>query len=275
MATFVTYTPADVKFAVSSSENLRIATAQYLDTSVYNSDVLYDVVEPVTFAHGLISLTNGSVSVAGQDTEFERDFKAGQFLYYYNNQGDPVLAGRISTISNDTTLTLTDQFAGSSVVDANCGMTTNIFLSNSDFIVRIPTQLINNGSNMILPNWGVYKSTNGQSNNSANMGLNRYSLVNSPETAASPPLANVPFQIRAFGRQNWEYEGADKLYFGSFPDFAPKYAFAVLSIYSGTTQNLSSNTLYKFLFNSNVQNNGIVVGVQSPGQDLIDAQYDA
>jgi hypothetical protein len=279
MPQYYSYTPTDIKFAVASSENLQIAQATYFSTSLYNTDALTDVVEPVTFAQGLITVTASSSAVTGVDTQFEVDFKPGQFLYYYNNQGDPVLAGRISTISSDTTLTLTDVFAGTTQANVNCGMTTKIFLVNDDFIVRIPTQIINNGNGLVLPNWAVYKSTNGQSNNSANIALNRYSLVNSPATAATPPLANVPFQIRTYGRsdEQWESQasGQDLYYFASW-DNLPKYAYARLSLYPGSTQLLSANTLYSFFINNNIPNNGIVAtnnGQGLPEQDLIDAGY--
>jgi hypothetical protein len=262
MAQLVTYTPTNVKFAVFNSQNLQVATASYTDP-LYNSTSLIDIVEPVTFAHGLISVTTSTTSVTGVDTEFLTDFIAGQFLYYYNMTGDPVLIGQIATISSDTTITLTENYLGVTQTNVNCGKTDKVFGANEQYLVRIPVQYnnVNNGipTQIIIPNWSIYKSTNGQLNNSTNMNLERFSNVNTPQIAATPPLQNVPFRLNVLSKNSWEETTGN--FFPTFDVTAlPLYSFAIINVNPGASPPLlSTNTLYKFFINDAALNNGVLV----------------
>ncbi len=94
------YTASGILFAKANEANRAIAQTQS------GAGTLTDVINPVTFATGKINTTNGSTAVTGVDTKFTDDFEAGQFLFYYNYEGDPVLVGRIASIASDTSLTL-------------------------------------------------------------------------------------------------------------------------------------------------------------------------
>ena len=82
---------------------------------------LTNVISPVTLATGVITTTNGSTAVTGVDTKFKTDFRANQYLFYYNNEGDPVLVGKIASVTSDVALVLSSN-ATSNQTGVKCGM---------------------------------------------------------------------------------------------------------------------------------------------------------
>jgi hypothetical protein len=234
-------------------------------------------VSPVTFATGKITLTNGSTSVSGTDTVLNLDFKAGQYLFYYNNSGDPILAGKIAGISSPTTMTLESAFPGSTQTLVNCGMTNMVIGGGEQFIMQIPTIINSATSTCILPNWVNYVTSFAPKvigeNNSSYSKLEQYSNVNSPQTAATPPLTNVPYIITPLSNfQSYKAANGTRLYFQTINDF-PRFCYARINPYGDNESLLPANTLFRFFVNESFPLNGINVGLGTDYEALYKSGY--
>lgn len=255
-----TYTTSGVVFAKANANNLAIAkTPKGIGT-------LTDVITPISFASGTITVTNGSTGVSGISTAFNTELNVGQYLFYYNSNGDPVLAGKIATISSATSLTLATQFPGSTVSGKNCGVTDVVAGGFDDFIVQIPTQINIPTKQCIIPNWAQYvirvsPGVIGE-NNPNNISLEQYSNVNNPQVAATPPLTSIPFVLTPIGA-DWPWNKgtrSERAYFPNTESF-PSFCYAKLNPYGDTDSPLPSNTLYKYFINQNFNLNGLIATV--------------
>jgi hypothetical protein len=260
------YTASGILFAKANEANRAIAQTQS------GAGTLTDVINPVTFATGKINTTNGSTAVTGVDTKFTDDFEAGQFLFYYNYEGDPVLVGRIASIASDTSLTLSSN-APSNQSLVNCGMINRVLGTSENFLIRIPVP-INTGTNTaILPNWNGYKNLVTGFNNSNTNNLKQYSVVNLPQTAATPPLTNIDYTITAlYNFQKFQtLSGGQQVtrLFQTVNDF-PQFCFAE---FDPNGENLPANTLYKLFASESFDLNGINVTLSYNPSFLIQAGY--
>lgn len=256
----ITYTTSGVVFAKANTNNLSIAKTPK------GTGTLTDIIRPVSFATGTITVTNGSTGVSGTGTAFTTEFTAGQYLFYYNTSGDPVLAGKINTISSPTSLTLATAFPGSTVSGRNCGVTDVVAGGFDDFIVQIPTQINTATKQCIIPNWAQYvlRVTPGVigENNPDNIKLEQYSNVNSPQVAATPPLTSIQFIVTPIGA-DWPWNKgttSERAYFPNTESF-PSFCYARLNPYGDADVPLPSNTLYRYFINQNFNLNGLVATV--------------
>jgi hypothetical protein len=253
----LTYTASGIVFAKANAENLAIAKTQ----SGIGS--LTDVIDTVTLASGKITVTD--TAVTGYGTSFKTDFKEGQYLFYYNFNGEPVLLGKILQVGTPQSITLTSNATVNLTEETNCGMATTILGTSENLLIRIP--VVPSGPNVIMPNWSAYRVIDAPlevnaDNNSDYSNLEQYSVINSPQIPATPPLTNIPFTITPiYNFQSYEVlENGQKVtkYFQSSSNF-PSFCFAVLNPFGNSNSNLAPNTLYKVFANERFDLNGINV----------------
>lgn len=246
----VTYTASGIVFAKATDANKAIAQTQS------GVGTLTDVINPVTFAQGKITTTNGSTAVTGVDTIFLSNFKAGQFLFYYDKSGDPVLVGKIASISSDVSLTLTSN-APSTQTNVNCGMVSVVLGLTENFLIRIPVPIDTLTNTAILPNWNAYKNLTTGFNNTTSNNLEQYSAVNAPQTIGT--AVNIPYTITPlYNFQSFQTTiGGQQVtrLFQSAANF-PQFCFAELN---PNGEALPANTLYKLFASERFELNGINV----------------
>jgi len=250
------YTASGIVFAKATAENLAIARTQS------GIGTLNDVIEPVTFAQGLINITSASTAITGTGTAFKTDFSAGQFLFYYDNEGDPVLAGKIAGVASDTSMTLTESATVSKTL-VNCGMSSVILSTSDNILIRIPVPLTGYGPNVaVIPNWNVYKNLVTGFNNTSSNTLEQYSIISRPQEAATPPLVNIPYTITpVYNFQSYEAVVAGQkvtLYWQAATNF-PSFCFAVFNPNGDADSKLAASTLYKLFASETFPLNGIRV----------------
>jgi len=261
----VTYTASGITFAKATLENKAIALTQ--------SGVggLTNVINPITLATGVIT-TNGTTAVSGVGTTFEDDFKAGDFLFEYDNEGSPILVGRIAQIASNTSLTLSSA-APSSHTGVYCGMMNIVLSGNETFLIRIPVP-INTVTNLAtLPNWNAYRNLVTGFNNNTNNSLERYSDIGSPQTAATPPLQNVEYTITAiYNFQSFQTTVNGQAVTRNFQtaDNFPQFCFAE---FNPGADAYAANTLYKLFASERFNLNGISVTTNYNPNFLTQAGY--
>jgi hypothetical protein len=251
------YTATGIVFAKANENNIAIANTES------GIGTLTDVIAPVTLATGKISSDNTQTAITGVGTRFKLDFIAGQFLYYYNNEGEPALLGKIASITSDELLTLSAS-ATITQVGVNCGMASTVLNRMDDIIVRIP--VVANGANVIIPNWSAYRDINAPTevtafNNSEFSNIEQYSLINAPQTPIGS-LVNIPFTITpVYNFQSYDALNSSgqkvRLYFKTPANF-PSFCYAIFNPFGDEATKLAPNTLYKAFVNEGFPLNGII-----------------
>lgn len=262
----VTYTATGITFAKATLENKAIALTQS------GVGELTNVISPITLATGVITITSGSTAVTGVGTAFEDDFSEGQFLFQYDNEGDPILVGRIAQIASNTSLTLSSG-APSSHTDVYCGMMNIVLSGNETFLIRIPVP-INTGTGLAtMPNWNAYRNLVTGFNNTANNNLERYSDIGSPQTAATPPLQNVEYTITPiYNFQSFQTTVSGQTVTRNFQtaDNFPQFCFAE---FNPGADAYAANSLYKLFASERFSLNGISVTTNYNPNFLTQAGY--
>jgi hypothetical protein len=186
----------------------------------------------------------------------------GQYIYYYDTEGEPVLLGKVLQVTSTTSLTLT---ANATVTKAGVyyGFTSTILGRRDEILMRIP--VVQQGASVVVPYWDNYREINtGDSltwfNDSTTNSLERVSQIGSPITPAGPvnigytiePLYGfVPTTITQNNQQVQVYFPTASLF--------PQFCFAKLNPYGNSDQPLPANALYKLFANENFSLNGLVV----------------
>ena len=261
----VTYTASGITFAKATLENKAIALTQS------GVGELTNVINPITLATGVIT-TDGTTAVSGVGTTFEDDFKAGDFLFEYDNEGSPILVGRIAQIASNTSLTLSSA-APSSNTGVYCGMMNIVLSGNETFLIRIPVP-INTVTNLAtLPNWNAYRNLVTGFNNNTNNSLERYSDIGSPQTAATPPLQNVEYTITPiYNFQSFAttVNGQEVTRNFQTADNFPQFCFAE---FNPGADAYAANSLYKLFASERFSLNGISVTTNYNPNFLTQAGY--
>lgn len=223
---------------------------------------LEEVITPVSLEQGTITSTNGSTSITGIGTIFTSVLE-GQYIYYYDIEGEPVLLGKVLQVTSTTSLTLT---ANATVNNSSVyyGFTSTILGRRDEILMRIPV-VVQQGASVVVPYWDAYRdivSPNSLNsfNNSTTNSLKRVSQIGSPITSAGP--VNIPYTIEplygfvstTITQNNEQVE----VYFPTAPLF-PQFCFAKLNPYGDSDQPLPANALYKLFANENFSLNGLVV----------------
>lgn len=269
---YTTYLASGIVFAKANEANL--ATALTLNAA---ADSLTEVFSPVTLATGKITdASTSSTTVTGTSTTFLTDFAAGDYMFYYTADGNPVLLGKVSVVNSDTSITLTANASISiSAVPAYCGKTNMVIGVAENILVRIPIVPI--GQNQIaMPNWNAYRITSGQPtsfNKTTSSYMETYSEVNNPVIVDGSPV-NIPYTITpVYNYAKLSNANGYQYVFGTTASF-PNYAYAVLNPNGNSlTETLAPNTLFKMFANESFLQNGIKATTNYPFLFLQTAGY--
>lgn len=270
------YNVSDIVYARVTPANLAIATTNNGGT---DSSTVEDIIKPITLATGKITSNVSTNLITGTETTFRSQFVAGQYLYTYDGSGNPELIGRVLSVSNDTTILLTDV----ALLTRNlkyAGASQTMLRGSDNILVRIPVVVAARNSNGIatqayLPNWNEWRTpentlgSNGY-NNPDSSNLVRYSNpgnVLSIDTTVGPEN-NVQFTIIPLNQFS-NGSSADVVWnLGSIPNFI----WAQINPYGDNGVEMSQNTMF-YLFTKTVFENGLLVTTNFSRKSLQLAGY--
>jgi hypothetical protein len=267
-----------ITFAKATAANIALANSA---TGGAASD-LQEVIAPITLATGKITCTSGSPGVTGIGTAFTTDFSIGDYLFSYDlYDANPSLLGKISLISSDTSLTLSED--APTTINAPglyAGKTNSILAASDNIIMRVPV-VRGSGTTFYLPNWNQWLSPTayGQFNNSSTNNLKQYSKVGVP-TTEEPSQPNIQYTIRPY-YQGWASIpapiGRNQLeptlqYFPTAADI-PTFAYALVNPYGNNSTLLAPNTLFKLFASQSFLQNCITAGLSYSSDLLRQAGY--
>lgn len=265
-----TTTFVGVTYAKATPANLAIAN------SPRGIGDLEEVITPVSLAQGVIDTTNGNTAVNGVGTNFT-NVLVGQYIYYYNTAGEPVLLGKVLTVTSSVSLTLTAN-ATVNNNDVYYGFTSTILGRRDEILIRIPV-VPQGSSSIIIPYWDNYRETDfGDSSTWFNFpttnSLERVSQVGSPITPGGP--VNIGYTIEplyGWGPTTITSNGQQvQVYFTSTGAF-PQFCFAKLIPYGDSDQPLPANALYKLFLEESFDLNGLQVTTNYLRSNLLLAGY--
>jgi hypothetical protein len=267
------YLASGIVFAKANEANLATAL-----TTNAAADSLTEVFNPVTLATGKItSASTSSTSVTGTSTAFLTDFVAGDYMFYYTADGNPVLLGKVAVVNSDTSITLSANAAVAigATPGAYCGKTNMVIGVAENILVRIPV-VPASSTQIWMPNWNAYRITSGQPtsfNKVASSYMETYSEVNNPiEESASP--VNIPYTITPIYNYTKVANANGYQYVFLTSSLFPNYVYAVLNPNGNSqTNNLAPNTLFKMFANESFFQNGIKVTTTYPFLFLQTAGY--
>jgi hypothetical protein len=222
----------------------------------------------VTPADGDTLAVNTNV-VVGDGTSFMSDFVAGDYLFYYDSNGSPVLFGRVSiTPTNNSVLQLVNKWT-TPIVNKYCGKINLVVNGAESFLIRIPAVpngAIVNGfpTKVFLPNWNSFRITSGEftSYNDTNVSsISTYSLVGNPSSIGSAtqvPYSITPTNIFNSVAKPTPSNPQNRVLWpplstannAAFPNFV----FAIFNPYGNNQgENMAQNTMFKFLCAETIQ----------------------
>ena len=251
MAEPINYTATGIVFCKATTANLAVAN------SLKGDGTITDIINPVTLEGGTIEISASNNTVTGTGTNFLAN-DVGKYLFYYDPTGEPVVAGRIQTVSSIGAATLTGN-ASATKSGVQFGFSNMIIGQSENILIRIP--VVNNSASRILPNWTQYRQeSSGQQsgwfNNTNNGSLNRISGVNAPTVPASP--VNINYTIKPL--YGWQVTKINigEVYFTTTNAF-PLFCWAEYNPYGDSGSMLPPNALYKLFASEAFNLNGIVV----------------
>lgn len=247
----------------------------YLDGAVYKFIGTVSVVDSdtkVTLSAAPVNtptlgdtLAKNTNIVTGVNTQFLTDYLPGDYLFYFDASGSPILVGRISTVS-DAQLVLTAK-SNVDVVNKKGGKVNVVINGSESFLIRIPA--IPNGNAVYLPNWDSFRltATPTSYNNDTVSSISTYSAPNNPAVIGTPSQA--PFSITP---TNVFPQLSNKIFYQTpSPDF-PNYLFAVLNPFGDQADlNLIQNTMYQFQCSDSID--GILAGANTLVSTLLANGY--
>jgi hypothetical protein len=230
----------------------------FLDGSIYKfvgtiasiqSDTKATLVEaaPVNTPTAGDALAINTNVVTGVNTNFTTDFAAGEYLFYFDAGGTPILVGKIATVSS-----------------------AQIVLTS--FLIRIP--VVANSGGVFLPNWNNFRippPTITSYNDTNVASISTYSTVGNPAVIGS--VTQAPFALRpsnVFPTTTIEL-GQKVLWFQPTPAF-PNFVFAIVDPYGEQAGvNLAQNTMYQFACADVLD--GFLAGANTPVFTMLNNGY--
>ena len=253
----------------------------FLDGSIYKfvgtiasiqSDTKATLVEaaPVNTPTAGDALAINTNVVTGVNTNFTTDFAAGEYLFYFDAGGTPILVGKIFTVSS-AQIVLTEK-ATVDVVNKNAGKVNVIVNGSESFLIRIP--VVANSGGVFLPNWNNFRippPTITSYNNTSVASISTYSTVGNPAVIGS--VTQAPFALRpsnVFPTTTIEL-GQKVLWFQPTPAF-PNFVFAIVDPYGEQAGvNLAQNTMYQFACADVLD--GFLAGANTPVFTMLNNGY--
>jgi len=244
-----------------------------------SDSVLEEVINPVSLITGKITTSNASTSVTGTQTTFLSQLLVGDYLYDYDANGAPELIGKIATISNNTTLTLTEN-ALFTRTNKHAGSSRTILRGTENIYARIPVSVTGRNANGIvtqelIPNFNEWRLPNNNQglngvNDPSSSNLFRYSNPGDVISVDSTPTDenNISFTFRTL---NQFKISANKDTFWSLGEL-PNYIWIEINPYGDNGIELAQSTMF-YLFTKTVFDQSLVATINFSRQTLVNAGY--
>lgn len=231
----------------------------FLDGTIYklvgtiaqvNSDTKVTLSEaaPVNVPTAGDALAKNTDVITGVNTQFVSDYSAGDYLFYFDASGSPILIGKIATVS-DAQLVLTEK-ATVNVVNKSGGKVNVVVNGSESFLIRIP--VVPNSGGVFLPNWDSFRiSATATSYNNENVSsISTYSVVGNPAIPGSvtqAPFTFTPTNTFVAVPQPTAANPQNRVIFPSPNPVYPNFIFALINPYGAQADvNLAQNTMYQF-----------------------------
>ena len=270
------YNVSDITYCRATDANLAIAITNSGGTS---TSTIEDVIQAPSLATGKITTSDSSTTVTGAQTTFKSQFKEGQYLYTYDSTGSAELIGRIASISNDTTLTLTKNALSTRTLKY-AGSAEMMLRGSESILIRIPAVVAaRNTSGVVtqayIPNfteWRQSGNTQGVNgfNNPASSNLVQYSnpgdviSVDSVITDAN----NIQFTIKSMNKFT-NGSNADVVWTSGN---IPNYIWALINPYGDNGVEMAQNTMF-YLFTKTTFDQGLLATTDFSKRTLESAGY--
>jgi hypothetical protein len=254
------YNVSGIVYCRETVSNLAIAVTNSGGTS---TSTIENIIAPPTLATGKITCSDSSTTVTGAQTTFKSQFKEGEYLYAYDAQGAPELIGKIATISNDTTITLTEEALFTRTLKP-AGSSEIMLRGTESILIRIPVVVSARNSNGVvtqafIPNfneWRLPNNTQGLNgfNNPSSSNLVRYSNPGNLLSVDSTPTDenNIPFSITTLN----QFSNGSSVDVVWNTGNIPNYIWARLNPYGDNGIEMAQSTMF-YLFTKTTFNNGL------------------
>lgn len=268
-----TYDASGIIYARVNTNNTQIAISPdgYLNNQAIVDEI--DTPEIASGEFGSMATVGGVSQITGTNTPaFDTDFSIGDYVYYIDGSGNPVLVGQVASFVSGFESSKMNLTALASSNPATAG---NPLLAHSNHLItpsesvyiRIPTYAASATSQQI-PNFAAWRLSSGL-NNSAVSKLEQYSNTGAPLTIYTPSPIPVSFTITVMNIFQPTTIGGNQ-YWNSPADF-PLYIWAKLTPVSSATTALNAQTMYKWSTQELLD--GITITANFPQASLVAAGY--
>jgi hypothetical protein len=262
-----TYAASGIIYAKATPANLAVAISPLGG----RDEDITDRINPPTLETGKITASVSSDVVTGIDVDFERDCKAGEYIFAYGAGAVPVLVGRILSVDGPQQLTLTGD-ASSDADEAPYGLMKILLTTNENILIRVPRIPLNEKDSWI-PNWSAMRvrpfDANQYNDSTTYTSLTQYSETGVPIVIDSG--TNVPFLIQPSNRFTVYTSGSISFCWRELREL-PNFIFAVYNPFGNNSQqNLSGATMYKLFTTEQIP--GLLVTTNFSASTLAAAGY--
>lgn len=243
-----TYDASGIIYARVNTNNTSIALSP---DGYLNNQAIVDEIDTPTIASGEFGsmATVGGVSqITGTNTpSFDTEFSIGDYVYYIDGTGNPVLVGQVASFVVGFESSKMDLTALASSNPATAGnpllaYSNHLITPSESVYIRIPTYE-NSLTSRQIPNFAVWRQSNNLNVASVSK-LDQYSGIGTPLTINTPTPTPVSFTITVMNIFQPTTIGGNT-YWNSPADF-PLYIWAKLTPVSSATTALNAQTMYRW-----------------------------
>lgn len=267
---------AEITYARVNANNNAIANSND-GAGDGNGASISEVIEaPTKSGYNVSGTPSGNTVIA--DASVEGDFEPGQYLFYWNASGNPVLIGQIDSISTST-ITLVNTVLGTpgDMTNKELGVSYSLITSNEQFYIRVKTSKVPSTvtTSILMPNFQKWRKVPSQREDSAvvvsQSNIVQYSNIGTPISIdGTQPYVN--FKVTTVNTFLSSNNGVS--YFANWAQF-PQYIWLKASIIpsDATASALAASTMYRFTTNE-FMDEAITVTANTSNNVLYDAGYD-
>ena len=266
---------AEIKYARVNSNNTALANSNDGDGDGSGATIS-EVIEAPTHSAFTVSGTPSGTTVTAS-ASVASTFEAGQYLFYWDDNANPILIGQIASIATST-ITLTGNIIGSgaSMTNKELGVSYSLVTANEEFYIRVKTTKVDSTvtSFIQMPNFQNWRTTPSQRENSTvkqgQSSIQRYSNIGVPVSiSGTQPYVN--FKIATMN--SFLSPNNSVTFFSNWGQF-PQYIWLKATIVpsDATPSALVPATMYRFATNE-FMDNTITVTANTLNATLYDAGY--
>lgn len=234
-----------------------------------------EVIEAPTHSGYFVSGTPSGPTVVA-DASVDTVFEVGQYLFYWDLAGNPVLIGQIESLSTSTiTLTSTIIGNGGDMTNQELGVAYSLITPNEQFYIRVKTTKTSTTTSFILmPNFQEWRKVKSQRNESAiiesQSNIQQYSNIGNP---ISIDGVNPYVNFKVVTMNTFLSSNNGVTYFANWAQF-PRYIWLRATVIpsDATASALSASTMYRLTTNE-FMDNAITVTANTANAILYDAGY--